>query len=101
MLPIISKIFHRVLLERIKKGIDKKLKKEQASFRPNGNTTDLYIKKNILEQANDWRSSLYTHFVDFEKALDSVHRESSWNTKGQLWNSAQDGESGNGHIRRV
>ena len=45
LLPIISKIFHRMLLERIKKGIDKKLKKEQASFRSNGNTTDLYIKK--------------------------------------------------------
>ena len=45
LLPIISKIFHRMLLERIKKGIDKKLKKEQASFGPNGNTTDLYIKK--------------------------------------------------------
>ena len=28
LLPIISKIFHRMLLERIKKGIDKKLKKE-------------------------------------------------------------------------
>ena len=28
LLPIISKIFHRMLLERIKKGIDKKLKKK-------------------------------------------------------------------------
>ena len=50
MLPIISKIFHRMLLERIKKGIDKKLK-EQGGFRPN--TLNIYIKKNILEQAND------------------------------------------------
>ena len=40
LLPIISKIFHRMLLERIKKGIDKKLKKEQGSFRPDGNTTE-------------------------------------------------------------
>ena len=51
LLPIISKIFHRMLLERIKKGIDKKLKKEQGGFRPN--TLNIYIKKNILEQAND------------------------------------------------
>ena len=51
MLPIICKIFHRMLLERIKKGIDKKLKKEQGGFRPN--TLNIYIKKNILEQAND------------------------------------------------
>ena len=40
LLPIISKIFHRMLPERIKKGIDKKHKKEQAAFRPNGNTTE-------------------------------------------------------------
>ena len=50
LLPIIRKIFHRMLLERIKKGIDKKLK-EQGGFRPN--TLNIYIKKNILEQAND------------------------------------------------
>ena len=49
MLPIISKIFHRMLLERIKKGIDKKLKKEQAGFRPNGNTTEqiFTLKKHL------------------------------------------------------
>ena len=39
LLPTINRIFQRMLLERIKKGLDKKLKKEQAGFRPNGNTT--------------------------------------------------------------
>ena len=49
MLPIISKIFHRMLLERINKGIVKKLKKEQAGFRPNGNTTEqiFTLKKHL------------------------------------------------------
>ena len=32
-----------------------------------------------MEPANEWRASLYVHFVDFEKAFDSVHRESLWN----------------------
>ena len=40
MLPTINRIFQRMLLERIKKGLDKKLKKDQAGFRPNGNTTE-------------------------------------------------------------
>ena len=77
MLSIIIKIFGRMLLERIKKGVDKKIRKEQAGFRPNRSTTEqIFVLRNIYEQANEGRASLYTHFVDFEKAFDSIHRES-------------------------
>ena len=80
LLPVISKIFCRMMLERIKIGIDKKLRKEQAGFRSKRSTTEhIFILRNILEQANEWRAGLYIHFVDFEKAFDSVHRESLWN----------------------
>ena len=51
-----------MMLERIRIGIDKNLRKEQAGFR-----------------ANEWRVGLYIHFVDFEKAFDSIHRGSLWN----------------------
>ena len=27
---------------------------------------------------NDFQATLYVHFIDFEKAFDSVHRESLW-----------------------
>ena len=77
LLPVISKIFCRMLLERIKKGVDKNLRNEQAGFR--STTKQIFIFRNILEQASGWRASLYAHFVDFEKAFDSVHRESLWN----------------------
>ena len=40
LLPVINKIFCRMLLERIKKGVDKKLRKEQAEFRPKRITTE-------------------------------------------------------------
>ena len=80
LLPVISKIFCRMLLERIKRGVDKKLRKEQAGFRSKKSTTEhIFILRNILEQANEWRVGPYVHFVDFEKAFDSVHRESLWN----------------------
>ena len=79
LLPVISKIFCRMMPERIKVGIDKKLRKEQAGFRPRRSTTEqIFILRNILEQANEWRAGLYIHFVDFEKAFHSVHRESLW-----------------------
>lgn len=72
--------FCRMLLERINRGVDKKLRKEQAGFRSKKSTTEqIFILRNILEQANECRVGLYVHFLDFEKAFDSVHRESLWN----------------------
>ena len=69
-----------MLLERIKKGVDKKLRKDQIGFRPKRSTFEqIFILRNILAQANEWRAGLYAYFVDFKKALDSVHRESPWN----------------------
>ncbi len=76
-LPVISKTFGRVLLSKIKKGVDNILRKEQAGFRENRSTINqIFALRNILEQVNEWNAILYTHFIDFEKAFDSVHRES-------------------------
>ena len=74
LLPLISKISCRMRLERIKKGMDRKLRKKQAGFYPKRNTAEQFlILKNILGQANESRAGLYAHFVvDFEKAFDSV-----------------------------
>ena len=53
--------------------------KEQAGFRSKRSKTKrIFILRNILERANEWRTRLYVHFVDFEKAFDSVHRENLW-----------------------
>ena len=70
LLPVISKVFCRMIIDRIKKGVDRKLRKEQAGFRSGRGTTEqIFILRTILEQANEWRAPLiYTHFVDFEKA---------------------------------
>ena len=60
-------------------GIDSTLRKEQAGFRRNRSTVDqIFILWNILEQANEWNATMYIHFIDFEKAFDSIHRESLW-----------------------
>ena len=34
--------------------------------------------RNIIEQVIEWNSNLYICFIDFEKAFDSVHRETLW-----------------------
>ena len=38
----------------------------------------LFILRNTIEQVVEWQATLYITFVDFEKAFDSVHRESLW-----------------------
>ena len=38
----------------------------------------IFILRNILEQVNEWQATFYAHFVDFEKAFDSVHCEGLW-----------------------
>mgnify|MGYP005952242097 CR=1 FL=1 len=38
----------------------------------------LLILRNIIEQCTEWNSTLFVNYVDFEKAFDSIHRESLW-----------------------
>ena len=68
LMSVPCKVFGRVLIDRIRDGVDIKLRDEQAGFR----------KRNVIEQVVEWQSTLYITFVDFEKAFDSVHRECLW-----------------------
>ena len=87
-----------MMLERIKIGIDKKLRKEQAGCRLKRRTTEqIFILRNILEQANEWRAGLYIHFVDFEKAFDCTQKKLMEHHE-KLWDTLQDGESDSRHI---
>ena len=79
LLPGVSKILGRIVIDRIRMGIDHRLRKEQAGFRSGRGTTEqIFILRNILEQVNEWQATLYINFVDFEKAFDSVHRNGLW-----------------------
>ena len=79
LLPLASKVFSRILVNRIQAGVDKELRKEQAGFRKGRGTIEqIFILRNILEQANEWNTPVAIHFIDFEKAFDSVHRDSLW-----------------------
>ena len=64
---------------RIRDTVDKILREEQAGFRPKRGTIEqLFILRNIIEQSYEWNSNIYMIFVDFQKALDSIHRETLW-----------------------
>ena len=34
--------------------------------------------RQIFEQAKEWNSTVYANFIDFERAFDSIHRETLW-----------------------
>ena len=84
LLPVVSKVLERIIIERIRKGIDHRFRKEQAGFRSGiGTTEQIFILRNILEQVNEWQATLYINFVGFEKAFDSGHRNGLWTIVSQ------------------
>ena len=79
LLSVVEKILCRIIIDRIRNGIDCRLRKEQAGYRKGKGTTEqVFILRNIIEQVNEWQATLYLNFIDFEKAFDSIHRESMW-----------------------
>ena len=79
LLSVPSKVFTRILLDRMKGALDKKLREEQAGFRKNKSCTDhIATLRIIIEQSIEWQSPLYINFIDFEKAFDSVDRDVIW-----------------------
>ncbi|PVD27306.1 hypothetical protein C0Q70_12461 [Pomacea canaliculata] len=79
LLSIPSKVLTKIILERLKTALDRRLRQEQAGFRRGKSCTDqIATLRIIIEQSIEWQSPLYITFVDFEKAFDSVDRETIW-----------------------
>ena len=79
LLSIPGKPLTRIILERLKTALDKRLRVEQAGFRQDRSCTDhIAIMHIIIEQSLEWQTLLYTVFVDFQKAFDSVDRDVIW-----------------------
>ena len=79
LLSVPGKVFSRILLNRIKDAVDPLLRDQQAGFRKNRSCTDqIATLRIILEQSQEWNSSLYINFLDYEKAFDSVDRGTLW-----------------------
>ena len=76
LMPTAAKVMRKVIIKRISRGVDKKLRKERGGFRSGRSTIEqIFVLRNIIEQSVEWNASLYICFVDYEKAFDSVHRE--------------------------
>ena len=74
-----GKVLNRIILERLRKGVDDELRENQAGFRNGRSCSDqIATLRIIIEQSIEWNTSVYVNFIDFEKAFDSVDRQLLW-----------------------
>lgn len=79
LLSVPSKILAKIIIGRMSEAVDNALRNEQAGFRKQRGCIDqIFALRNIIEQCTEWQRQLYVNFVDFEKAFDSIHRDSLW-----------------------
>ena len=79
LLSLTSKVFSRIIFKRLLNTVKEHLRPEQAGFLPGRSCAEhIFILRQILEQSNEWNDTVYANFVDFEKAFDSLHRNSLW-----------------------
>ena len=75
-----GKVKKRIILERLRKGVDDELRENQAGFRNGRSCSDqIATLRIIIEQSIEWNTPVYVNFIDFEKAFDSVDRKRLWN----------------------
>jgi len=74
-----GKVLNRAMLQRLKTAVDDKPRDNQAGFRQNRSCANkIATLRIILEQSNEFNSSLYTVLVDFTKTFDSLDSDVLW-----------------------
>jgi len=81
IIPMLYKLFARLLYNRLEVLLDKQQTPDQAGFRHNYSTADhLYTLTILHEQAAEWQLNLWVAAIDFKKAFDSINHDKLWQT---------------------
>ena len=79
LLSVPGKVLNRIILERLKNGVDNTLRDHHAGFsQDRGCYNQIATLRIIVEQSIEFDSSLYINYVDYEKAFDSLDRDTLW-----------------------
>ena len=79
ILPILYKLFSKVVLARIKGTLMKEQSIDQAGFRPGYSCDDhLFVMTIVGEMFAEFRQPLWVVAVDFRKAFDSINHSCLW-----------------------
>ena len=93
LLPVVSKVMRKIVIERIRSGVRSKLRKDQAGFRWGRRTPEqIFILRNIIKKSIEWQSTLYIHFMDFEKAFAISQQGQPLADNAKLGFAIQDGQ---------
>ena len=83
-IPILYKLFARLLYKRLEPTLDNQQSCDQAGFRHNRSTaTRLFTISILQETADEWQMPLWVTAVDFKKAFGSVSHTSIWSALSQ------------------
>src|SRR6218665_3289222 len=75
----------KIVLERIREKTESEIYDEQAGFRRRRGTRDQITNLRIsMQKLNEHRQPLYTCFVDFTKAFDTISQEHLWVTMTEM-----------------
>ena len=79
ILPILYKVFSRMLCARLKCTIIGQQSVDQAAYRQGFSTEDhLLCVTLLLERSSEWNAPVWLGLVDFEKAFDTVEHSTLW-----------------------
>lgn len=79
IIPILYKLFSKVLLARIERQLDCHQRTDQAGFRKDFSTDDhLYSMTALAELAWQGQTPLWIGVLDFKKAFDCIEHEPLW-----------------------
>jgi len=84
IIPLLYKLFARLLYNRLEPILDPQQSQDQAGFRRNFNTDDhLFTAAMIQETAREWQIPVWACTLDFKKAFDTVSHEAIWSSLQQ------------------
>ena len=83
LLSVTYKVLSQIVLNRLTTTVDPLLRKEKAGFKKGrGYANQIFTLWQIMEQCNEWSSTVYANFIGFTKAFDSVNRPTLWRILG-------------------
>jgi len=78
-IPMLYKLFARLLYNRLEPTLDKQQSCDQAGFRRNRSTTNHLFTISLMQEISDeWQIPVWIAAVDFKKAFDSVTHAAIW-----------------------
>ena len=79
-MPVLYKLFSRLLCNRLSPILEEGQCPDQAGFRSGFSTEDhLYSLSHLHEKAEELQIPLWCAAIDFQKAFDTVERQAFWN----------------------